>query len=279
MAAGTIGMPVPRSMWSASSEQFHTLVLRGVEETAVAEGYSVLSAVVDTLEAEIALIRRWAHQRLVDVVILKDLCRDDPRPRLLRELRMPFVLVGDVRQTGAEAAVLTDNSRSMHVLLEELLALGHHRIAHVGGPGELLHSQWRLGAYADFMADHALAPSYLEGDYGTASGERCVRALLALEEVPTVIVFDNDAMAIGGADALHRLGVDVPGDISVVSWDDSLSCQTYDPPLAVLGHRAPQLGTELGTAAIALLAGDPEAMRRVAEIPRIVPRGSLAATG
>lgn len=279
MAAGTIGMPVPRSMWSASSEQFHTLVLRGVEETAVAEGYSVLSAVVDTLEAEIALIRRWAHQRLVDVVILKDLCRDDPRPRLLRELRMPFVLVGDVRQTGAEAAVLTDNSRSMHVLLEELLALGHHRIAHVGGPGELLHSQWRLGAYVDFMADHALAPSYLEGDYGTASGERCVRALLALEEVPTVIVFDNDAMAIGGADALHRLGVDVPGDISVVSWDDSLSCQTYDPPLAVLGHRAPQLGTELGTAAIALLAGDPEAMRRVAEIPRIVPRGSLAATG
>ncbi|GAA1294830.1 MULTISPECIES: LacI family DNA-binding transcriptional regulator [Brachybacterium] len=279
MAAGTIGMPVPRSMWSASSEQFHTLVLRGVEETAVAEGYSVLSAVVDTLEAEIALIRRWAHQRLVDVVILKDLRRDDPRPRLLRELRMPFVLVGDVRQTGAEAAVLTDNSRSMHVLLEELLALGHHRIAHVGGPGELLHSQWRLGAYVDFMADHALAPSYLEGDYGTASGERCVRALLALEEVPTVIVFDNDAMAIGGADALHRLGVDVPGDISVVSWDDSLSCQTYDPPLAVLGHRAPQLGTELGTAAIALLAGDPEAMRRVAEIPRIVPRGSLAATG
>ncbi|WP_245857436.1 substrate-binding domain-containing protein [Brachybacterium alimentarium] len=129
------------------------------------------------------------------------------------------------------------------------------------------------------MADHALAPSYLEGDYGTASGERCVRALLALEEVPTVIVFDNDAMAIGGADALHRLGVDVPGDISVVSWDDSLSCQTYDPPLAVLGHRAPQLGTELGTAAIALLAGDSEAMRRVAEIPRIVPRGSLAATG
>lgn len=211
MAAGTIGMPVPRSMWSASSEQFHTLVLRGVEETAVAEGYSVLSAVVDTLEAEIALIRRWAHQRLVDVVILKDLRRDDPRPRLLRELRMPFVLVGDVRQTGAEAAVLTDNSRSMHVLLEELLALGHHRIAHVGGPGELLHSQWRLGAYVDFMADHALAPSYLEGDYGTASGERCVRALLALEEVPTVIVFDNDAMAIGGADALHRLGVDVPG--------------------------------------------------------------------
>lgn len=279
MAAGTIGMPVPRSMWSASSEQFHTLVLRGVEETAVAEGYSVLSAVVDTLEAEIALIRRWAHQRLVDVVILKDLRRDDPRPRLLRELRMPFVLVGDVRQTGAEAAVLTDNSRSMHVLLEELLALGHHRVAHVGGPGELLHSQWRLGAYVDFMADHALAPSYLEGDYGTASGERCVRALLALEEVPTVIVFDNDAMAIGGADALHRLGVDVPGDISVVSWDDSLSCQTYDPPLAVLGHRAPQLGTELGTAAIALLAGDPEAMRRVAEIPRIVPRGSLAATG
>lgn len=279
MTAGRIGMPAPRSMWSASSEQFHTLVLRGVEEAAVAAGHSVLSQVVDTLEAEVEVIRAWARQRRVDVVVLKDLRRDDSRPRLLRELRMPFVLAGDVRQVGADAAVLTDNAGSMEALLEDLLVLGHRRIGHVGGPGRLLHSQWRREAYEQFVLEHALPSLGVEGDYRASSGAEHARGMLSREEPPTAIVFDNDAMAIGGADALSELGVDVPGDVSLVSWDDSLSCQTYEPPLAVLGHRAHHLGIELGTAAVALLEGDMEGTRRIAPIPTVTPRGSLAPVG
>ncbi|WP_193105008.1 LacI family DNA-binding transcriptional regulator [Brachybacterium sp. FME24] len=277
MVTGRIGVPAPRSMWSAGSEQFHTLVLRGIEETAIAEGHSVLSEVVDTLETELEVLRAWEQKLLVDVVILKDLQLDDPRPSLLREGGLPFVLAGDVRQTGTDAAVLTDNAGVMRHLLTDLLTLGHSRIGHIGGPGHLLHSQWRREAYAQFVGSHELPSLRYEGDYSAASGAQAARWLLALNSPPTVLVFDNDAMAIGGADLVRELGMKVPRDVSLVSWDDSLACRTYDPPLAVLGHRAHQLGITLGSVASDLLAGTGAGARVVEVMPVVSPRESLAA--
>lgn len=276
MPAGRIGMPAPRSMWSAGAEQFHTLVLRGVEEAAVPAGYSVLSQVVDTLDVELEVIRSWAGKRLVDVVILKDLRQDDPRPPLLRKIGLPFVLAGDVRQTGGDAAVLTDNGGAMRSLLEDLGARGHERIGHIGGPAGLLHSQWRREAYEEFVTEHGLPSMPCEGDYSAASGARAARSLLSLERPPTVLVFDNDAMAIGGADLVKVLGREIPRGVSLVSWDDSLACQTYDPPLTVLGHRAHQLGISLGEVAISLLTGDRTRLRRVQDNPSVSVRGSLS---
>lgn len=276
MRTGRIGVPAPRSMWSAGSEQFHTLVLRGLEETAIAAGHGVLSEVVDTPQAELAVIRGWAEQRRVDVVVLKDLRREDPRPAVLRAAGMPFVLAGDVRQSGADAAVLTDNSGAMRKLLADLIALGHRRIGHVEGPGGLLHTQWRQEAYDAFVAEHELPSLRFEGDYSGDSGSRGADALLARDQPPTVLVFDNDAMAIGGAAGVRRLGLAVPGDVSLVSWDDSLACQICDPPLAVIGHRAHQLGMDLGKAAAAVLAGTADGIRLVQQLPDVAPRGSLA---
>ena len=276
MRTGRIGVPAPRSMWSAGSEQFHTLVLRGLEETAIAAGHGVLSEVVDTPQAELTVIRRWAEEHRVDVVVLKDLRRDDPRPAVLRAARVPFVLAGDVRQSGADAAVLTDNSGATRKLLTDLVAWGHRRIGHVEGPGGLLHTQWRQEAYDAFVAEHDLPSLRHEGDYSAESGSRAAAALLDRDQPPTVLVFDNDAMAIGGAARVRGLGLDVPGDVSLVSWDDSLACQVCEPPLAVLGHRAHQLGMDLGRAAAAVLAGTADGMRLVQELPDITPRGSLA---
>ncbi|MGP5364106.1 LacI family DNA-binding transcriptional regulator [Brachybacterium tyrofermentans] len=276
MPTGRIGMPAPRSMWSAGFEQFHTLVLRGVEEVAVAAGCSVLSQTVATLEAELEVIRTWARQRLVDVVILKDLRRDDPRPPLLQAVGLPYVLAGDLRQSHAVAAVLTDNAGSMRSVLTDLRARGHERIGHIGGPARLLHSQWRLEAYEDFVAQHGLPSLQCEGDYSAASGARAARSLLSQEQPPTVLVFDNDAMAIGAAELMTDLGLEIPRDVSLVSWDDSLACQTHDPPLAVLGHRAHQLGISLGEVAIEVLAGRHDRLRRVEDTPSVTARGSLS---
>lgn len=276
MPMGRIGMPAPRSMWSAGFEQFHTLVLRGVEEAAVLAGCSVLSRTVDTLDAELEVIRTWARQRVVDVVILKDLRQDDPRPPLLRAVGLPFVLAGDLRQSCATAAVLTDNAGAMQSVLTDLRARGHERIGHIGGPARLLHSQWRREAYEAFVTQHGLSSLWCEGDYSAASGAQATRSLLSREQPPSVLVFDNDAMAIGGADLVTELGLEIPRDVSLVSWDDSLACQTYDPPLAVLGHRAHQLGISLGEVAIALLAGEHDGLRRVEDTPSVTARGSLA---
>jgi len=272
----TIGITIPESVWSARSERFYTQVLHGLEDTAVAWGHTVLSHVAKSPEEELEVLRRWADREMVDLVILKDLLDGDPRPEQVRALGLRFVVIGDVRQ-HEHSAVTVDNADTMRLLLEDLHGRGHQAIGHVGGPAHLLHSRWRREAHLEIMTARRLPALFAEGDYGPDSGAEATRALLTCPQRPTVIVYDNDAMAIAGCEQAIAQGLRIPEDLSVVAWDDSVACQTHDPPLAVLDHLPHQLGVDLVRAALALL-DDPDAPVRVAhEVPRLIPRGTLSA--
>lgn len=271
----TIGITIPESVWSARSERYYTLVLHGLEDAAVAGGHTVLSRVTGSSEEELEVLAGWAERGMVDVVILKDLLPDDPRPGQVQRLGLPFTMIGDVRQRDV-SAVTIDNAGMMRRLLEDLHACGHRAIAHVGGPPHLLHSRWRREAYREFVAEHDLPLLALEGDYGPDSGAAATAELLGALARPTVIVHDNDAMAIGGLRAAAAQGIRVPEELSVVSWDDSPACQTHTPPIAVLDHLPHQLGVDLGAAAVALLEDPPRRLRLAHEVPRLLHRGTLA---
>ncbi|MFC7455875.1 LacI family DNA-binding transcriptional regulator [Brachybacterium sp. GCM10030267] len=273
---GTIGIAIPESVWSARSEQFYTQVLQGLEDTVVPLGHTVLSRVCRSVDEEIEALRRWAERPLADVVILKDLHVDDPRPSAARELDLPFIVIGDERQRRISSSVTMDNGGTMRRLLQDLRELGHEAIAHVGGPSNLLHSAWRREAYEAFVREHGMAMLAADGDYGAASGAECVRTLLSGSLRPTVIVHDNDAMAIAGCDRAVAMGVAVPQDVSIVAWDDSPACQTHDPPLAVIDRQPHQLGVDLGRAATSLLADPARPVHLTQDVPRLLPRGTVA---
>lgn len=271
----TIGITIPESIWSARSERFYTLVLHGLEDTAVSRGHTVLSHVAGNRAEELDMMRRWAERRTVDVVVLKDLWDGDDLPDQVRELGLPFVVMGDVHQRGFPS-VTVDNAGTMHRLLEDLHGRGHRAVGHVGGPARLLHSRLRRQAYREFTQAGDLPLLSADGDYGTESGARATRALLAGPQRPTVIVYDNDAMAIGGAGQVIASGLRVPEDVSIVAWDDSPACQTHAPPLAVLDHLPHQLGIDLALTALSCLE-DPTAEVHLAhEVPQLLPRGTLS---
>lgn len=276
----TIGLTIPESVWSARSERFYTQVLHGLEDTVVPRGHTVLSHVAGGRAEELDTIRRWAERGTVDLVILRDLLEDDPLPAQVQELGLPFVVIGDVHQ-GDFSAVTVDNAGTMHRLLEDLHGRGHRAIGHVGGPAQLVHSRLRREAHQEFVRDHRLPPLSAEGDYGSDSGAAATAALLegALREGterPTVIVYDNDAMAIAGAAQVLAAGLRVPEDVSIVAWDDSPSCQTHAPPLAVLDHLPHQLGIDLARTAMSLLEDPATPIRLAHEVPRLIPRGTLS---
>lgn len=271
----TIGITIPESVWSARSERYYTQLLHGLEDAAVAQGHTVLSRVTGGAEEELEVLRGWAERGMVDVIILKDLLAEDPRPAQVRALGLPFTMIGDVRQQEG-SAVTIDNASTMRSLLEELHECGHHAIGHVGGPPHLLHSRWRREAYREFVEALDLPMLVADGDYGAESGGAATRDLLRAPERPTVIIHDNDAMAIGGVGAAVQEGLRVPADLSVVAWDDSPACQTHTPPLAVLDHLPHQLGVDLGTAAIALVDTPEQPVRLAHEVPRLLHRGTLS---
>ncbi|MFC0672617.1 LacI family DNA-binding transcriptional regulator [Brachybacterium hainanense] len=279
----TVGLVVPEDIWSARSEHFLNLVLAGIEDVVVAAGHAVLTQATSSPEQEIAVHRRWAADGAVGAVVLRDLREDDPRPAVLAELGMPYVLIGDVVQEHEQehpvSTVTVDNAGMMRDLLGELLARGHRSIGHVGGPQELLHSGLRRSAYREVMAGRGLPVLTADGDYTAAGGARALEELLPRLDPGGVLVLDNDAMALGALDRARELQLPVPDRVSLVSWEDSMGCQLSDPPLTALGHALRSTGALVGASLIGLVQERPHVTRHRQSTPVLLPRASLGMPG
>lgn len=273
----TFGFLAPRNLWDARSEMFFSQVLAGVEDEVASAGHTVLTLAAASVVEEMEIYRRWAADGAVQAVVMRDLRQDDPRPELLDELQLGYVLLGDVTQEGPQAAVLVDNASSMRAVLQQLRGLGHERIAHLGGPPALLHSRLRREAYLASVADADEVALTAEGDYSGEEGAEALDAFLRADPRPTAIVCDNDAMAIGALEAAAELGISVPGELSVIGWEDSMACQLHDPPVAVLGHSLRLTGSLAGRALQALVADPPRHERMLRPTPVLLARGTLAA--
>lgn len=106
--------------------------------------------------------------------------------------------------------------------VDHLVSLGHRAIAHVDG-GTLPGSAHRRGGYESSMRDHGLGSQIrvLPGDHTEESGAAAVRTLIGAGRLPTAIFASNDRCAHGVLGTLIRAGLTVPGDVSVVGFDDS----------------------------------------------------------
>jgi DNA-binding LacI/PurR family transcriptional regulator len=166
-------------------------------------------------------------------VLLTDLRSDDPRPALTAALGLPTVVVGRPEWSEGHCAVELDDEPAYIAAVRALAEAGHRRIAHVEGPQLFRHAQRRRQAWERAMADLGLPPGPLRsGGFTAEGGARATRELLALAEPPTAIVYGNDLSATAGLAAAQQLGVDVPGQLSLVGYDDTPLAQYVHPPLA-----------------------------------------------
>lgn len=275
MSSGAVGLVLARPTRLFGVEPFFMELIGGVEETFADRGLSILLNVVGTLEAELDAYRRWAATGVADAVIVLNLTQDDPRPAVLADLGLPAVVVGT--WSGTDVPVVgADDIGPVHVAVERLVELGHRRIARVSGPASLLHTQRRTQGLQDACAAAGIVPLVLEGAYTEQSGLELTRTLLESPEPPTAILYDNDVMALGGLHMAEELGVDVPGELSIVAWDDSTPCRLAHPPLTVMAVDVHQYGCIVAEAVLDLLDGKPPVARQ-APVARLIERGSTGA--
>jgi LacI family transcriptional regulator len=177
----------------------------------------------------------------------------------LRRPNLPLVLVDNTLTDHTGHAVMSDNFGGTRAAVEHLVALGHRQIAFVGGPMQpgrpgtnAIHSiWWRALGYRTALEEHGIAvrPELLENcDLTVAGGAEAAKRLLDGPPL-TAVVAANDPTAVGVLQMFKERGVAVPGDISVVGYDD-------DPSY----HVTPRLTTVhvdthgMGAAAVRLLA-------------------------
>lgn len=197
--------------------------------------------------------------------------------QLLRERAVPVVLVNASSGDLAFAQVSTDDAVATEQALTHLLNLGHEDVGMVLGPEDHMPSRLRLAAFEALTrrgratggperVEHV--PFSLEA--GQAAGGRLVG------QGVTGMICASDPLALGAVRAVRRLGLRVPGDVSIVGYDDSALMMCTDPPLTTI--RQPI--EPMGRAAVQLLAGQIEGTVATAERflfePELVVRGSTA---
>jgi DNA-binding LacI/PurR family transcriptional regulator len=260
--ADACGLVLARPARLLALEPFFMEFIAGVESELSSRSIGLTLQLVDDIEEEIAVYRRWWAERRVDGIMVPDLRVDDPRIDAIVRLGLPAVVVG--RLLGGELpSVWHDDASPMHEAIHYLAALGHRRIAQVAGVGEFVHTQSRIAAFKTVVGELGLPAVVVETDYTPESGARETRKLLSRRERPTAILFDSDVLAVTGLGVAHQMGFSVPDDVSIVGWDDSLICQVVHPPLTAVTRDIASYGAAVARRLLAEIdgsgAGDLEA--------------------
>jgi DNA-binding LacI/PurR family transcriptional regulator len=254
--AGAFGLVVDRPAATLGVEPFFMQLISGIQAELSANHVSLLFTIAQDQAAEIELYRTWWAQRRVDGVFVVDLRSDDPRIAVLEELGMPAVVIGHPSVAGSLPAVWHDDELVTRTVMEHLVALGHRRIGRVTGVPELRHTQIRTAAFAAAADDLGVTMELVAGDYTGESGARATADLLGMRPRPTAIVYDNDLMAVSGLGVALRSGVDVPGEVSMVAWEDSPLCELVHPALTALHRDVLTYGMHAASRLLAADRGD-----------------------
>jgi DNA-binding LacI/PurR family transcriptional regulator len=224
------------------------------------------------------LLERFAEQFVDGLVVVNAIDRGNTLP-WLKASTIPTVLV-DCLPNPTVASVAMDNVRGAYLATEHLIELGHERIAHVSGDLSLEVARQRVLGYRRALTDHGLQANEIvvsaeSSRWGYRSGYVAMKELLGRPSLPSAVFVAADEMAIGAQRALAEAGLEVPGDVSLVGFDDIEAASYAWPPLTTIRQplteiaaRAFELLSELLTGAV-----DP-VQAQITLQPELVVRGS-----
>lgn len=253
-----------RAVWASAA------AIRGVELAARDAGYLVNTTNLSSSEPSVirdALALQVEHH--VDGLVIIA-----PQTRTLDQidelaLEIPYVMLHS-RAEGDEHELFVDQLAGARAATRHLIGLGHRDIFHLAGPQEWIEAEARMQGFLTEMidADLPVRPPLL-GDWTSDHGYHVGRELARFRDFSAVFAA-NDQMALGLVHALRDAGLDVPGDVSVVGFDDVPEAAHFWPPLTTVR----QDFEELGRRCVARLLDGGEAGRLPPLEPVLVVRGS-----
>jgi DNA-binding LacI/PurR family transcriptional regulator len=173
-------------------------------------------------------------------------------------------------------SVIIDNRAGAARATQYLLDLGHETVYHLGGPSNWLDSAERAeGWRRTLLAAGAKVPDVVYGDWSARSGYEIGHRLAALSEV-TAVLCCNDQMALGLLRALTERGRNVPGDVSVVGFDDIPEAAFFPPPLTTVRQDFGELGRRAMHLLMDRISGADRIMPPMPIVPDLVVRASAA---
>lgn len=221
----------------------------------------------DGAQQRLETVRRLIDGGIDGVILPPPLCDAEDIHALLSHAGVPAIAVASGRPRASLSSVTIDDRAAARAMTDHLIATGHRRIGFIVGNPDQTASALRLEGYLDGLAQANLvsAPELIVGGLFTyRSGLDAGRALMALGQPPTAIFASNDDMAAAVVSVAHRMGFDIPRDLTVVGFDDAPQATAIWPELTTIRQPIAQMSR----AAVELLVEDIRARR---EGRRFVP--------
>jgi LacI family transcriptional regulator, galactose operon repressor len=248
---GHIGLTIP-----LMRGDYFAAILEGALEAVYEEDMQlVLYTTLHEHDREVSVLERLSDGATDGAIILLPL-ESSGELVALQESGFPFVVVDPrIRLDDGIPAVSAAHRAGALAATEHLLSLGHRRIGHISGPAGWAATTERIEGYHSALAVAGVLPTselIVEGNFEAPTGVTAANVLLDLPDPPTAIFSANDNMAAGVLQVAHDRGLKVPGDLSVIGFDDadlatilSPGLTTVRQPLAELGRTGVSLLTRM----------------------------------
>ena len=265
-----------------SANPFFAAVARGMEDRLAEVGCMLIVCSTDVRAEREARYLHMLEQLGVRGILVAPVSSELDAAVAVGRRGTPVVLVDHPRGDTPTCAAAVDNLRGGELAAEHLLGLGHRRIALLTSQAAVRSVVDRADGFrrglvaAGVDVSTALVSVPLEPPVSVATAESSIVHVLAAAPRPTAVVCFNDMTAVGAMRGLRTAGVDVPGQMSVLGYDDLVFAAQLAPPLTTI--RQPTY--ELGRAAAELLlaeGGPGHRHREVLFAPELVVRQSTAA--
>jgi LacI family transcriptional regulator len=273
----TIGLIIPDI-----SNVFFSELAKGIEDRSRQDNYTiVLCNSNDEYLLERQSINILADRNIDGIIMVMSAESFGPKNKeclaTLRALGIPVLLVDCFNNAGDFSTMTIDNLKGSCLAVQHLLDLGHRRIGCITGPQGIKTNRDRLAGYTKTLKRANLKPNpalVYEGDFRYHGGYE--GALHLLKQKPTAIFCHNDMMAIGAVKAVKDQGLRVPGDISLIGFDDIFFSQYMDVPLSTVAQPVYHMGEEAALVLLEELADENKPKRRLMYSPRLIIRQSTA---
>ncbi|MFN7002439.1 MAG: LacI family DNA-binding transcriptional regulator [Roseinatronobacter sp.] len=254
--AGAILVQVPNL-----GNPFFSVILSSIHKVLTEQGYAVL--VIDSQQfsdPDQAVADMMLNGTVDGLISLDGRLSTSMAETLTRaNLNAHVVFCCEWSDSAALPSIRSDNALGTKLAVDHLVSLGHRKIAHVCGPEGNVLSAIRKQTFVQRCAEHGISvpPEWLiSGDFSLATGVAAADRLLEMQHRPTAIFCASDEIALSFVSRLQQRGYSVPGDFSVVGFDDIDMSAFSQPALTTIRQDRASLGRLAADRLLALLNSD-----------------------
>ena len=227
--------------FSPFTRSYFPRLLDGVLQQAESLGYSV-TIVLDKKGDQYKDLSDMIYSKEVDGFIFSVTPLDDPRFKDLNDHKVPFVLVNNIVE--GTNSVSCDPYAGTRDALSHLTALGHRHIGYITGDINYWDGRERLRVFEELCSEKKLRYTLTEGNFSKKSGIAGAETLLKTSDIPTALMAGSDRCALGVMEYCKKEDISIPGDISLIGFDNLGPARDTVPGLSTIHHPVVRMGSD-----------------------------------